>query len=97
MTNLRGRRTLSLAAGAVSVLWLIGVAWYIFEFIGADSLAGMLPHELPLEIPGGLEDCLGGTFRMAIKHVGRDFGANSSSFLSSPFLIALSASVMTFS
>ena len=52
MTNLRGRRTLSLAAGAISVLWLIGVAWYIFEFIGADSLAGMLPHELGMVVAG---------------------------------------------
>ena len=52
MTNLRGRRTLSLAAAAVTVLWLIGVAWYIFEFIGADALAGMLPHELGLVVAG---------------------------------------------
>src|SRR5512134_3328896 len=52
MTNLRGRRTLSLAAGAISVLWLIGVAWYIFEFIGVDALAGMLPHELGLVVAG---------------------------------------------
>ncbi|NJO13117.1 MAG: hypothetical protein HC872_06250, partial [Gammaproteobacteria bacterium] len=52
MTNLRGRRTLSLAAAAITVLWLIGVAWYIFEFIGADALAGMLPHELGTVVAG---------------------------------------------
>src|SRR5688572_2423283 len=52
MTNLRGRRTLGLAAGAISVLWLIGVAWYILDFIGADALAGMLPHELGLVVAG---------------------------------------------
>ncbi|NJM92188.1 MAG: hypothetical protein HC861_05735 [Rhodospirillaceae bacterium] len=52
MTNLRGRRTLGLAAAAVTVLWLIGVAWYIFEFIGLDALAGMLPHELGTVVAG---------------------------------------------
>ena len=51
MTNVRGRRTLSLAA-VVTVLWLIGVAWYIVAFIGSDALAGMLPHELGLVVAG---------------------------------------------
>jgi hypothetical protein len=52
MSYLSDRRIWSVAAGAATIVWLIGVGWYVFDFIGSDSLTGMLPHELGAVVAG---------------------------------------------
>ena len=52
MTTLGDRRIWSVAAGAATLLWLIVVGWYVFDYLGSDSLAGMLPHQLGMVIAG---------------------------------------------
>jgi hypothetical protein len=52
MTHHSDRRIWGVAAGAITVLWLIGVAWYVFGFVGSDALGGMRPHELGLVVAG---------------------------------------------
>src|SRR5690242_9226667 len=52
MTHLGDRRMWSVAVGAATLLWLIGVGWYLGSFIGSDALAGMLPHEHGMLVAG---------------------------------------------
>ena len=52
MSFLGNRRIVTLAAVIITVLWLIGVAWYVFDYVGSDSLAGLLPHEMGTFIAG---------------------------------------------
>src|SRR5262245_27685032 len=52
MTNFGDRRMWGVAAAALTVLWLIGVGWYVFSFVGPDGLLALLPHELGAVIAG---------------------------------------------
>src|SRR5262245_59462706 len=52
MTQLGDRRTWGVAAGALSVLWIIGAAWYALDYVGLAGLAALAPHELGAVLAG---------------------------------------------